>query len=100
MAIAMPIETERLLIRPFVAEFTAKVAGFTCQEVTHDYNKAFEAVLKFTGERIVADKPVRQHSICAGMLADMAIKLEAARQIRAYGWLVAQHGESADREAL
>jgi hypothetical protein len=34
---------DRIPIRPFVAEFTAKVAGFTCQEVTHDYNKAFEA---------------------------------------------------------
>jgi len=33
-------------IRPFVAEFTAKVAGYTCQEVTHDYRKAFQAVLK------------------------------------------------------
>jgi hypothetical protein len=33
-------------IRPFVAEFTAKYAGYTCQEVTHDYNKAFEAVCK------------------------------------------------------
>lgn len=30
-------------IRPFVAEFTAKYAGFTCQQVTQDYNKAFEA---------------------------------------------------------
>jgi len=30
-------------IRPFVAEFVAKYAGMTCQEVTHDYNKAFEA---------------------------------------------------------
>ena len=33
-------------IRPFVAEFTAKYAGFTCQEVAHDYNKAFEAAIK------------------------------------------------------
>ncbi|HRR26078.1 MAG TPA: uroporphyrinogen decarboxylase family protein [Acidobacteriota bacterium] len=33
-------------IRPFVAEFTAKYAGFTCQEVTHDYEKAFEAVCR------------------------------------------------------
>ena len=40
---------------------------------------AFEAVLKFTGERVVADKPIRQHSICAGMLADMAIGIETAR---------------------
>ncbi|MCJ7679976.1 MAG: hypothetical protein MUP70_04540, partial [Candidatus Aminicenantes bacterium] len=30
-------------IRPFVAEFVAKYAGFTCQEVTHDYRKAFDA---------------------------------------------------------
>ena len=40
-------------IRPFVAEFTAKYAGFTCQEVTHDYEKAFEAacdLVKCTAE--------------------------------------------------
>jgi len=30
-------------IRPFVAEFTAKYAGYTCQEVTQDYEKAFAA---------------------------------------------------------
>jgi alkylation response protein AidB-like acyl-CoA dehydrogenase len=40
---------------------------------------AFEAVLKFTEDRIVADRPVRQHSICAGMLADMAVGIETAR---------------------
>jgi alkylation response protein AidB-like acyl-CoA dehydrogenase len=40
---------------------------------------AFETVLKYTGQRIVADKPIRQHSICAGMLADMAIGIETAR---------------------
>ena len=33
-------------IRPFVAEFTAKYAGYTCQDVAHDYNKAFEAAIK------------------------------------------------------
>ena len=33
-------------IRPFVAEFTAKYAGYTCQEVTHDYEKAFTAARK------------------------------------------------------
>ena len=37
---------DRVPIRPFVAEFTAEHAGYTCQEVTHDYNKAFEAVIK------------------------------------------------------
>lgn len=33
-------------VRPFVAEFTAKYAGYTCQEVVHDYQKAFDAALK------------------------------------------------------
>jgi uroporphyrinogen-III decarboxylase len=33
-------------IRPFVAEFTARYAGYTCQEVTHDYQKAFDAAVK------------------------------------------------------
>jgi len=37
---------DRIPIRPFVAEFTAKYAGYTCQEVTHDYRRAFQAVLK------------------------------------------------------
>lgn len=40
---------------------------------------AFEIVLNYTGERIVADRPIRQHSICAGILADMAIGIETAR---------------------
>jgi len=37
---------DRIPIRPFVAEFTAKYAGYTCQEVAHDYNKAFDAACK------------------------------------------------------
>lgn len=37
---------DRVPIRPLAAEFTATYAGFTCQEVTHDYRKAFEAVLR------------------------------------------------------
>ncbi len=37
---------DRIPIRPFVAEFTAKYAGYTCQEVTHDYENAFAAVRK------------------------------------------------------
>jgi len=35
---------DRVPIRPFAAEFTAKYAGYTCQDVTHDYEKAFAAV--------------------------------------------------------
>ena len=46
-------------IRPFVAEFTAAYAGFTCQEVTHDFNKAFVAARKcaadFDWDAVVAN---------------------------------------------
>ncbi len=38
--------TDRVPVRPFVADFTAKYAGLTCQDVTHDYTKAFDASLK------------------------------------------------------
>ncbi len=42
---------------------------------------AFERVLEFTSDRVVGrpGKPIRQHSIAAGMLADMAIGIETAR---------------------
>jgi len=33
-------------IRPFAAEVTAVYAGMSCQDVTQDYNKAFEAIIK------------------------------------------------------
>ena len=39
-------QPDRVPLRPFAAEITAKHAGFTCQEVTHDYNKAFEAIIR------------------------------------------------------
>ncbi|NOY82440.1 MAG: hypothetical protein GXP31_15685 [Kiritimatiellaeota bacterium] len=46
-------------IRPFVAEFTAKYCGYTCQEVTHDYEKAFDAVRRcaadFDWDAVVAN---------------------------------------------
>ncbi|MFH1117425.1 MAG: acyl-CoA dehydrogenase family protein [Pseudomonadota bacterium] len=41
---------------------------------------AFETVLKYTGERVVADKPIRDHSVAACILADMAVGIETARQ--------------------
>jgi hypothetical protein len=37
---------DRVPLRPFVAEFTAKYAGYTCQEVAHDYSRAFEAAIR------------------------------------------------------
>jgi len=50
---------DRIPIRPFVAEFTARYAGYTCQEVTHDYEKAFAAVRRcaadFDWDAVVAN---------------------------------------------
>jgi len=40
---------------------------------------AFEKVLEYTTGRIVAGKPIREHSVCACMLADMVIGIETAR---------------------
>ncbi len=37
---------DRVPVRPFVAEFTARYAGYSCQEVAHDYQRAFEAAVK------------------------------------------------------
>lgn len=37
---------DRVPLRPFAAEITARYAGYTCQEVTHDYRKAFDAVIR------------------------------------------------------
>ncbi len=37
---------DRVPIRPLAAEVTARYGGYTCQEVTHDYRKAFDAVIK------------------------------------------------------
>jgi hypothetical protein len=50
---------DKIPIRPFVAEFTAKYAGYTCQEVTHDYQKAFAAARRcaadFDWDAVVAN---------------------------------------------
>jgi len=50
---------DRVPIRPFAAEFVAKYCGYTCQEVTHDYEKAFVAARKcaadFDWDAVVAN---------------------------------------------
>jgi hypothetical protein len=50
---------DKIPIRPFVAEFTAKYAGYTCQQVTHDFQMAFDAARKcaadFDWDAVVAN---------------------------------------------
>jgi hypothetical protein len=38
---------DRATIPPLAAEIAAKYAGFTCQQATHDYRCAFEAVMRY-----------------------------------------------------
>jgi alkylation response protein AidB-like acyl-CoA dehydrogenase len=40
---------------------------------------AFEEVLEYTSDRVAGGKPIRDHSIAAGMLAEMATGIETAR---------------------
>jgi uroporphyrinogen-III decarboxylase len=37
-------------IRPFVAEFTGAYTGHSCQELAHDYNRAFDAAVQCAAE--------------------------------------------------
>lgn len=37
---------DRVPLRPLAAEITARYAGYTCQQVTHDYRLAFDAVIR------------------------------------------------------
>lgn len=41
---------DRVPVRPLAAEFVATYAGYTCQEITQDYTKAFDAVCKCANE--------------------------------------------------
>ncbi|MGQ9474604.1 MAG: acyl-CoA dehydrogenase family protein [Actinomycetota bacterium] len=42
---------------------------------------AFEEVLSFTSDRVAAGKPIRQHTVCAVMLADMAVGIQSGRDL-------------------
>lgn len=66
--------------RLFHANLTVGRIGSAAMSVGNAQG-AFERVLDFTGERSVGSvsKPIRDHSIAAGMLADMAIGIETAR---------------------
>jgi hypothetical protein len=39
----------------------------------------FEKVLDYTGQRAAGGKLIREHSLCAAMLADMAVGMETAK---------------------
>lgn len=54
--------------------------------------RAFEIVLDYTGSRMGGFKPVRQHSMAAGILADMAIGIEMMRAgVYNLSWMFDNH---------
>jgi alkylation response protein AidB-like acyl-CoA dehydrogenase len=54
---------------------------------------AFEKVIEYTSQRVVQGKPIREHSLCAAMLADMAIGIETARAYMMQTFYMFQHPE-------
>jgi uroporphyrinogen-III decarboxylase len=52
-------QPDRVPIRPFVAEFTGVYAGYTCQQLAHDYEKGFAAARRcaadFEWDAVVAN---------------------------------------------
>lgn len=71
---AGPSEDARLMKRNLTGGRVASAAM-----AVGNAQAAFDTVVEYTGSRVVQGKPIRQHSMCAGMLADMAIAIETAR---------------------
>jgi len=63
-----------------IANFATAGAGWHSSSIALGIaERAFEMVLEYTGTRMGGFKPVRQHSMVAGMLADMQIGIEMMR---------------------
>jgi uroporphyrinogen-III decarboxylase len=90
---------DRVPIRPFVAEFTAKYAGYTIQEVTHDFHKAFAAARRcaadFDWDAIVPNMVY----VWTGLVKAIGIKYYAVPGIEIPADTPFQYLEPADDDA-
>ncbi|MDR1383715.1 MAG: hypothetical protein LBJ67_07715 [Planctomycetaceae bacterium] len=68
---------DRVPIRPFAAEVTAVYAGMNCQDVTQDYNLAFEAILKCCRAFDWDATPANMVYVWSGVVQSAAIKYYA-----------------------
>jgi uroporphyrinogen-III decarboxylase len=68
---------DRVPVRPFAAEVTAIHAGMTCQDVTQDYNLAFEAILKCCRDFDWDATPANMVYIWSGVVQSAGIKYYA-----------------------
>lgn len=91
---------DRIPIRPFTAEFAARYAGLTCQEVTHDYRKAFDAVCKcatdFDWDAMVANMVY----VWTGLTQSIGLKYYAAPGVEIPPDTGFQYREPAEGEAF
>ncbi|GAB6166516.1 uroporphyrinogen decarboxylase family protein [Thermostilla marina] len=87
-------------IRPFVAEFTAVHAGYTIQEVTHDYRKALEAARKcaadFDWDAVVGNMVY----VWTGLVQAIGLKYYAVPGVGIPGDVTFQYLEPPDEEAF
>ena len=91
---------DRIPLRPFVAEFTAKYAGYTCQEITHDYQQAFAAVRKcaadFDWDAVVANMVY----VWTGLTQAIGLKYYAAPGVEIEADVGFQYLEPAEDQAF
>ncbi len=91
---------DKIPIRPFVAEFTSKYAGFTSQEVTHDFDKAFVAARKcaadFDWDAVVGNMVY----VWTGLSEALGLKYYAVPGIDLPGTTAFQYKEPSEDQAF
>lgn len=70
-------KADRVPVRPFAAEVTAVYAGMTCQDVTQDYNLAFEAIIRCCRDFDWDATPANMVYVWSGVVQSAAIKYYA-----------------------
>jgi len=86
-------------VRPFAAEFTATYAGYTCQQVTHDYDLAFRAMRKCASDFDWDAVPASMVYVWTGLTQAIGLKYYATPGIEisadtAFQFLEPPEGES------
>jgi len=91
---------DRVPIRPFVAEFTSKYAGYTSQEVTHDFEKAFLAARKcaadFDWDAVVGNMVY----VWTGLTEALGLRYYAVPGIELPGTTAFQYKEPSEEQAF
>ncbi|GHT23093.1 uroporphyrinogen decarboxylase [Planctomycetales bacterium] len=90
---------DRVPVRPFAAEVTAVYAGMTCQDVTQDYNLAFEAIIKCCKDFDWDATPANMVYIWSGVVQAAGIKYYALPGVQIPPTTAFQYLEPPEEEA-